>query len=221
MIVDFVHDVVCPWCRIGYTNLKTAAKSFPDDPLEVRLRPFLLNPNTPESGIDFKLYMSRIAGSDDLAPVFDRVVKSGEAAGLTFNFDRVQTYPSSMKAHAAILAAPEADRSRLLEAIHTAYFENGRDIGSREVVLAIVEEIGLDPKAIGAALSYPQFSEMVAEQAKQIATDGVTSVPFFVFNDSLSLAGAYPAPQLVQAWTKAQEIATEKAAPVEAVAAES
>lgn len=221
MIVDFVHDVVCPWCRIGYANLKTAAKSFPDDPLTVRLRPFLLNPNTPDSGIDFKMYMSRIAGSDDLTPVFDRVVKAGGLAGLTFHFDRIQTYPNSMRAHEAIFAAPEADRERLLEALHTAYFENGRDIGDREVLLAIVGEIGLDPKAIGAALSYPQFGEMVAGQAKQIATDGVSSVPFFVFNDSLSLAGAYPAPQLVQAWTKAQELAAEKAAPTEAVAAES
>jgi predicted DsbA family dithiol-disulfide isomerase len=209
MIVDLVHDVVCPWCRIGYANLKTAAKSFPDDPLTVRLRPFFLDPNIPDGGIDFKARMTRIAGSDDFAPMFERVIEAGKAAGLTFHFDRILKYPNSSLAHQAILAVPEADRERFLEAFHTAYFEDGRDIGEREVVLAIASEIGLDPRAVGAALSYPQWREMVSEQAKQIATDGVKSVPFFVMNDSLSLAGAYPAPQLVQAWTKAQEIATE------------
>lgn len=210
MIVDLVHDVVCPWCRIGYANLKTAATSFPDDPLTVRLRPFFLDPNIPDQGVDFKKYMAHIAGSDDFAPMHERVIKAGEAAGLTFHFDKIQKRPSSMLAHMAIMAAPVESRERLLEALHTAYFEDGRDIGEREVVLAIAAEIGLDPKAIGAALSYPQWREMVSEQAKQISTDGVRSVPFFVFNDTLSLAGAYPAPQLAQAWTKAQELTAEK-----------
>lgn len=212
MIVDLVHDVVCPWCRIGYANLKTTAKSFPDDSLTIRLRPFLLDPNIPDHGIDFKQYMTHIAGSDDFAPMHEKVAKAGEAAGLTFHFDRIQKRPNSIPAHMAIMAAPVEDRERLLEALHTAYFEDGRDIGEREVLLAIAEEIKLNPKAIGAALSYPQWREMVTEQAKQISTDGVRGVPFMVFNDTLSLAGAYPPPQLAQAWTKAQEIAAEKQA---------
>jgi predicted DsbA family dithiol-disulfide isomerase len=210
MIVDLVHDVVCPWCRIGYANLKTAAKSFPDDPLTIRLRPFLLEPTIPDAGVDFKQYMAHIAGSDDIAPVHEKVIKAGELAGVTFQFDHIQKRPNSIFAHMAIMAAPVEDRDRFLEALHKAYFDDGRDIGERETLLAIAEEIGLNPKAIGAALSYPQWREMVSEQAKQISTDGVRGVPFFVFNDSLSLAGAYPAPQLAQAWTKAQELAAEK-----------
>jgi predicted DsbA family dithiol-disulfide isomerase len=157
--------------------------------------------------------MAHVAGSDDIAPMHEKVTKAGEAAGLTFHFDKIEKRPSSMLAHMAIMAAPVESRERLLEALHTAYFEDGRDIGEREVILAIAAELGLEPKAIGAALSYPQWREMVSEvseQAKQIAADGVRGVPFFVFNDMLSLAGAYPAPQLVQAWTKAQELTAEK-----------
>jgi predicted DsbA family dithiol-disulfide isomerase len=210
MIVDLVHDVVCPWCRIGYANLKATAKSFPDDPLEIRLRPFLLNPGIPDQGVDFTEYMKRIVGSDDIATAHERVTKAGELAGLTFQFDRIQKMPNSTFAHMAIMAAPVEARERYLEALHKAYFEDGRDIGERETLLAIATEIGIDAKAIGAALSYPQWKEMVSEQAKQISTDGVRSVPFFVMNDQLSLAGAYPPVQLAQAWTKAQELAADK-----------
>jgi predicted DsbA family dithiol-disulfide isomerase len=210
MIVDLVHDVVCPWCRIGYANLKATAKSFPDDPLEIRLRPFLLNPGIPDQGVDFTEYTKRIAGSDDISTAHERVTKAGALAGLTFHFDRIQKMPNSIFAHMAIMAAPVNDRERYLEALHKAYFEDGRDIGERETLLAIATEVGIDAKAIGAALSYPQWKEMVSEQAKQISEDGVRSVPFFVMNDQLSLAGAYPPVQLAQAWTKAQELAAEK-----------
>jgi predicted DsbA family dithiol-disulfide isomerase len=210
MIVDLVHDVVCPWCRIGYANLKATAKSFPDDPLEIRLRPFLLNPGIPDQGVDFTEYMKRVVGSDDIATAHERVTKAGELAGLTFHFDRIQKMPNSTFAHMAIMAAPVNARERYLEALHKAYFEDGRDIGERDTLLAIATEIGIDAKAIGAALSYPQWKEMVSEQAKQISEDGVKSVPFFVMNDQLSLAGAYPPVQLAQAWTKAQELAAEK-----------
>lgn len=219
MIVDFVHDVICPWCRIGHANLMATAAQFPDDSLTVRLRPYQLDPNTPESGDDFRAHMAKIAGSDDLAPLFDRVIEAGKPAGLTFHFDKIKTRPNTLLAHMALLAAPEDDRLRLLAALHKAYFEDGRDIGQRETLLAIAEEEKLDSRAIGAALSYPQWREMVSKQAEQISTDGVRSVPFFVLNDKLSLAGAYPPAQLAQAWTKAQEVAAEQ--PADVIASES
>ncbi|MBI5611177.1 MAG: DsbA family protein, partial [Deltaproteobacteria bacterium] len=42
--VDLTHDVVCPWCRIGHHNLRTALTDLADVDVEVRLHPFLLNP---------------------------------------------------------------------------------------------------------------------------------------------------------------------------------
>jgi predicted DsbA family dithiol-disulfide isomerase len=211
MIVDFVHDLVCPWCRIGLANLRAAAAQRPSDPLTIRFRPYQLTPEMPERGVDYQRYLTHLAGNGgDPATVNDRVIKAGEAAGVTFNFDRIKTSPNSLKAHALVAAAPEADRERLIDSLHRAYFEDGRDIGDRATLLEIAAETGIDARAMGAALSYPDFVKMVEEQAGQARKDGVQGVPFFVFNDIDALSGAYPPAQLVQAMTKAAELAAER-----------
>jgi len=221
MIVDFVHDLVCPWCRIGLANLRAAAALRPDDPLTIRFRPYQLNPGMPEQGVDYRTYLKQITGGGDPAQVNEKVEKAGQAAGVTFHFDRISKAPNSLMAHAMVAAAPEADRERLIDALHRAYFEDGRDIGDRETLLAIAGETAVDAKAMAAALSYPDFRKMVGDLADQVRKDGVQAVPFFVFNDAVALAGAYPPAQLVQAMAKAAEVAAERAAqqpPVEAAA---
>lgn len=98
----------------------------------------------------------------------------------------------------------------MIDALHTAYFDDGRDIGDRETLLAIAAENGFDATAMRAALSYPDFGKMVGDLADQVRQDGVQGVPFFVFNDAIALSGAYPPAQLVQAMAKAAEIAAER-----------
>ena len=45
--VDVVSDVVCPWCFIGKRRLEKAAAALPDLDIEVRWRPFQLDPTIP------------------------------------------------------------------------------------------------------------------------------------------------------------------------------
>jgi predicted DsbA family dithiol-disulfide isomerase len=211
MIVDFVHDLVCPWCRIGLANLRAAAALRPEDPVTIRFRPYQLNPGMPEQGVEYTKYLSHLASGGDITTVTDRVVKAGEAAGVTFNFDRIQKAPNSLLAHVMVAATPEADRGKMIDALHKAYFDDGRDIGDRDTLLAIAAENGFDATAMRAALSYPEFRKMVGDLSDQVRQDGVQGVPFFVFNDAVALSGAYPPAQLVQAMAKAAEIAAERA----------
>src|SRR6476659_6873964 len=125
MIVDLVHDIVCPWCRIGKANLDKAISERQGEAVEIRLRPFQLNPQIPAEGTPFLAYMQKLTGSDDPSPIWERVNQAGARAGLTFNWNRVEKMPNTLLAHALIYAAPEADRYRLLDALHTAYFEDG------------------------------------------------------------------------------------------------
>lgn len=210
MIVDYVHDLVCPWCRIGLANLRAAAALRPEDPVTIRFRPYQLNPGMPEKGVEYQKYLSHLVGGGDPAQLNERVIKAGEAAGVTFNFDRIQTAPNSLLAHVVVAAMPETERGAMIDAIHTAYFDEGRDIGDRDTLLAIAAEQGHDARALGAALSYPDFRKMVGDLSEQIRKDGVEGVPFFVFNDAVALSGAYPPAQLVQAMAKAAEIAAER-----------
>ena len=49
--IDFVSDVVCPWCVIGLRNLKEALRRTAGAvDVDLRLQPFELNPDMPAGG---------------------------------------------------------------------------------------------------------------------------------------------------------------------------
>ena len=53
--IDIVSDVVCPWCYIGKRRLEKAIEHLRDKySFEVEYRPFELNPEMPEQGVDQK-----------------------------------------------------------------------------------------------------------------------------------------------------------------------
>jgi len=209
MIVDLVHDIVCPWCRIGKANLDKAITEWKGDgtPVEIRLRPYQLNPQTPVEGVPFRAYMQKLTGAEDPAPIWERVSQAGASAGLRFNWDRVEKMPNTLLAHTLIFAAPEGERYVVLDALHKAYFEDGRDIGDRDTLLAIATEQGLDARALAAAINFPDFRSMVSAQVEEIAKSGITGVPFFIFNDAVGLSGAQPPEIILQAMRKADEAA--------------
>ncbi|MGZ5987280.1 MAG: DsbA family protein, partial [Caulobacteraceae bacterium] len=49
--VDFVGDVVCPWCFLGWTRLKSALAARPDLGPQVIWRPFQLQFDIPDEGL--------------------------------------------------------------------------------------------------------------------------------------------------------------------------
>ena len=63
--VDVVSDVVCPWCFLGKKRLEAAIASLPDVDVEIRWRPFQLDPTIPPEGKDRREYMIGKFGSED------------------------------------------------------------------------------------------------------------------------------------------------------------
>ena len=47
LAIDVFSDVVCPWCFIGKRRLEKAIAMRPDIPVNVRYRPYFLNPWVP------------------------------------------------------------------------------------------------------------------------------------------------------------------------------
>jgi len=51
MRIDFVSDVVCPWCAIGLAALEQALERIGDDVhAQIHFQPFELNPQMPPQG---------------------------------------------------------------------------------------------------------------------------------------------------------------------------
>ena len=51
--IDIVSDIVCPWCVIGFRNLKQAMQELEAEyNFEVSWKPYELHPEIPQAGYD-------------------------------------------------------------------------------------------------------------------------------------------------------------------------
>jgi predicted DsbA family dithiol-disulfide isomerase len=62
--VDFIGDVICPWCHVGWRSLHKVADLRPNLAFAVTWRPYLLNPETPKGGVDRRAFYAARAASD-------------------------------------------------------------------------------------------------------------------------------------------------------------
>src|SRR5215472_15463808 len=94
--VDFVGDVVCPWCYLGWTRLKAALAARPELPAQVFWRPFQLQFDIPEQGLPYAEFMAGLFPDPDRRRQMDqRLADMGAADGLEFRFDRIAFRPNT------------------------------------------------------------------------------------------------------------------------------
>jgi predicted DsbA family dithiol-disulfide isomerase len=206
MTIDVFHDTVCPWCRIGKAHLKNALSQWEGEEPEVAYHAFFLNPDIPEEGYDFSEYMrAKGGGQVPLEQWFDAPRRMGREAGLTFNFESITRAPNSTRSHELIALTPEEHREEMIDALYTAYFEHGRDIGSLDVLLEIAEEQGLDPDRVTAELENRTMRERIHAEYRAAGRIGVTGVPFFVINRRLAFSGAQKPETVLEVLREATE----------------
>lgn len=211
LTVDIVSDVVCPWCYIGKRHVEKALASWqaanPDGTVAVRWHPFQLNPDLPPDGTDRKAYLeAKFGGPERAKEIYARVGAAGHSAGLNLNFDGILKQPNTLAAHALIAYAQSVDDGRhgdaVAERLFSAYFVNGEFIGDVDVLVAIAVECGLDAEATRAVLTEPATLEQIAAQDASVRQQGITGVPFFVFNQKIALSGAQPPEVMLDAMTR-------------------
>jgi predicted DsbA family dithiol-disulfide isomerase len=201
MYIDVFHDTVCPWCRVGKANLDAALAAWAGPPPHVRFRPYMLAPGAPPEGRDFRAQLaSRYGGAEALARLFDGPRRAGSALGVRFEFERIARAPNTLLSHVLVGLAPEGGaQGRVLDALHTAYFEEGRDIGEPETLAQLGAAAGLDEAAVHRGLADGDALHRTREAAADARDGGITGVPLFVFNERRALAGAHPPDALLQA----------------------
>ncbi|WP_020619443.1 DsbA family oxidoreductase [Paenibacillus daejeonensis] len=202
MHIDVYQDYVCPWCRIGKKNLSDALAQWQntyDGEITVTYRAYQLHPELPPEGADFKEIMAaKMGGVANISQATGQVTKAGEAVGLPFHFDKITRMPNTELAHRLTAIAPEEHTTALVDALHQAYFAEGRDISDHAALTEILSGIGLDAQDLLARASQGEGAESVAADLGQAREIGIQGVPFFVFNQKYALSGAYPASELVR-----------------------
>ncbi len=212
MKIKVVQDLICPWCYIGHHNLERAIREWMDThdvPVEVEWLPYQLDPiapGEPQQGFQERFQDRKGIGAGQMATMFDRVTQAGASVGIAFRFDRITVAVDTLPGHVAIAAAPVGKQGALVNALHRAYFEDGKDIGDAAEIEPAAKVAGLDDEELAVvmtALADDAARTRVIANVRTIQEAGVTGVPYFVIDDRLGLSGGQPAGVFKQAFDQA------------------
>jgi len=203
--IDIVSDVVCPWCYIGKRRIEKAMTQLSDQfEFEVSYLPFELNPQTPKEGFNQKEYLTKKFGSEEkYNQITSHVASVAAEEGLKFDFSKQTISPNTRDAHRILLfAKQEGKQLAAKEAFMKAYFEEGVDLTKKENLLAISEQVGLNPQRIAALLDSDEgLAEVIMiEQANH--QRGISGVPYYIINNQYGISGAQSSEVFVQALTQ-------------------
>ena len=201
LAVEIVSDVVCPWCFIGKRRLEKAI-AISDVRLAIRWRPFQLDATIPPEGKDRRAYLEAKFGAPErIRQMQENVAAAGRGEGISFAFDRIAVSPNTLDAHRLIRWSAEAGlQDRVVEALFSAYFLEGRNIGDRGVLADIAAGSGMDGTA--ARLASGEDRESVQGEIAEAQRIGVTGVPTFIIDRNYGLVGAQPAEELASTLAK-------------------
>jgi len=189
--IDIVSDVVCPWCVIGFRNLKKAMEELKSElDFEISWKPYELHPEIPQEGYDKKLYMLQKFGSASNKSRYDEITKIGESLNFNFNFSKTERIPNTFMAHRLMWKSEEYNlQTELSEALFTAYFTDGLDIGSKEILAEISESVGMNKNEILNFLNSDEGGQETADLEMNFIEKSIGAVPTYFINDKYIIQG--------------------------------
>ena len=189
--IDIVSDIVCPWCVIGFRNLKTAMEELQAElKFEIFWKPYELHPEIPQEGYDKKLYMLQKFGSSGVRSPYEEITKVGESVGFEFNFSKTKRIPNTFMAHRLLWKAEQCNlQNELSEALFKAYFTDGLDIGSKEILSNISHSVGMNKENSITFLESKEGGQEVADLEMDFIERSIGAVPTYFINDKYIIQG--------------------------------
>lgn len=194
--IDFVSDVSCPWCVVGLKSLEQALDKLQDTvQADIHFQPFELNANMPPEGEDIGEHIARKYGStpEQMAQSREAIRARGEQLGFTFTMDKRGRIYNTFDAHRLLhWAALEGRQKELKMALFDAYFTQGQDPSSHEVLLAVADKVGLDTVKAAEVLASGAYADEVRAQEQFYQQNGINSVPAVIINERHLISGGQP-----------------------------
>ena len=192
MQIDIISDTVCPWCYIGKRRLERALAQRDELEVEITWRPFQLNPDMPAGGLDREAYLNaKFGGAQRAQQIYAAIRQAGGGEGIDFAFDKIARTPNTIDSHRLLHWAGEAGlQDAVVEVLFQRYFEQGADIGDREVLVAIAVQGGMDGDEVRARFERGDDLDLVVAQDTNARQMGVAGVPYFIIDGKYAVSGA-------------------------------
>lgn len=207
--IDFVSDVVCPWCAIGLASLEQALRQLQGEvAADLHFQPFELDPTMPAGGADVAETLKRKYGMSDaqLAENQARIRDRGAELGFTFDFTARSRTWNTFDAHRLLHWAGVESRMHQLplkRALLVANFSEGRDVSDHAVLAELASGVGLDDARAREVLASGLFADEVRAAERFFQEAGIRSVPAVIIERRLLVSGGQPPEVFVQALRQA------------------
>ena len=189
--LDVISDVICPWCFIGKRKLDAALESLKDVRVNLMWRPYQLYPDTPMEGADLTAKMKQRYGEEGAKQMRENIKAAAEGTNINFAFDKIKITPNTMNAHRLIRwAASTGQQHMIAEALFSAHFEQGRNIGNIAVLLEIAGLHGMDVPLLAELFDGENDIEATRNDDAAARDLGVHGVPAFLAGGKFLLMGA-------------------------------
>ncbi len=192
--IDFVSDVVCPWCAIGLASLEQALERISGEvQAEIHFQPFELNPQMPAEGEDIAEHLQKKYGLTDAQRVEnrDRIGQRGAELGFTFG-DRKRTY-NTFDAHRLLhWAGLEGKQTALKHALLRAYFTDGENVSDHDTLIRIASDVGLSAETARKILESHEHAADVRAQEQFFLDNGIQGVPAVIIDQRHLISGGQP-----------------------------
>lgn len=189
MQIEFVSDIVCPWCALGFRKLNLAVEKLKGEvDIQIRFTPYELNPSLDKAGILLSTHLEGLmkADKDRVAAIQQHMTQLGDNVGFEFNFRPETRIYNTSKAHQLVSLAEENGKALAVYAdLLASYFTLGEDISDDEVLIAIAEKNNLDATQIKSIEGKNRLADKVEESITLVRSRGVTGVPAFGMGDEL------------------------------------
>ncbi|MBB4798415.1 putative DsbA family dithiol-disulfide isomerase [Brevundimonas bullata] len=207
--IDFVSDVVCPWCVVGLGGLTTALDKLKDEGLaaDITFQPFELNPQMAPEGENIVEHIGAKYGSTPEQSAQNREMIRARAAEVGFDMrmgpdSRIwNTFDAHRLLHWAHETAPDKQEA-LKRALFTAHFTDNRNLTDAGVLTQAAEAAGLDRAEAGEVLASGRYAQEVRGAEDLWRARGITSVPAVVVEGKYLISGGQPAAAFEEALRK-------------------
>lgn len=227
LTIDIWSDVMCPWCLVGWGNLRHALDTLDGEiAADIRWHAFELNPDMAEEGEERTAHIARKYGrtQEEARGVQDQMREAAQAAGVSLDYEPKKTggdEPSppammwnTLAAHKLLTWAREthgpAKQTELKLALFAAHFNARRRIGEHEVLLDIADETGLDRDAAKAALESADYTHKVRAEERAAFEMNITGVPAMIVAGKFMIPGAQPPEAYINALRRVAEKVSKK-----------
>jgi len=195
--IQFVSDIMCPWCVVGLGNLNKALDELKDTiSADITFQPFELNPEMRPEGQDFSEHITEKYGITKAQSDENRAMiqARGKEVGFDFNFTSESRMRNSFDAHRLLhWANLEGKQAELKMALFKAHFTHNQDVSDYSTLANLAASVNLDPAAAKGILENGHFTEEVRKLEQQWQQHGISSVPTVIINNKYAISGGQPA----------------------------